>query len=511
MKVKRYLVQDLPEAVQMIRTELGSDAVILNTKEIRIGGFLGMFRKKRMEVIAAVDETAAKPKPAPSLGPIVRPNRGPAALAMASAAAAPPLSLAQEAPARIPKAMAEPPQDGAPSYMPPQAVRNRYSQGTAPMGGSLTATLEPAAAAMAPAAPRSDDSPGKAAEAALELIAGFSATRSPEAYAPREERQAFAMEPAAVPTSWKEAPKATEKAGNGKALEDETATLLQELRAMKDMMREMNRQQSFRIIPEPVLKLSKQLAEQGVEPQLVERFAETVMESCGGSADPDPKLVYEKGEEVLRGWLAPSAGQGISANTRIVNFVGPTGVGKTTTIAKLAADQAFVHRRSVGFITADTYRIAAVDQLRTYADILNVPLEVVFSSSELPKAYKKLEDKDLIFMDTAGRNYRNEMFVSEVNTLLAPGEQSESVLVLSLTHKFEDMKKVAGQFAKYGVRRLLFTKMDETESYGAILNLVMAFDYEVSYVTNGQTVPDDIRAFDPEDLVHRLLGELHDE
>ena len=204
-------------------------------------------------------------------------------------------------------------------------------------------------------------------------------------------------------------------------------------------------------------------------------------------------------------------GDGIDKATRIVHFVGPTGVGKTTTIAKLAAEQSFNHRRSVGFITADTYRIAAVDQLRTYADILNVPLEVVFSPSELSRAYAKLSDRDLLFMDTAGRNYRNELFVSEVNSLLAPGEHTETILVLSMTHKYGDMKAVASQFAKYGVGQLLLTKFDETDSFGAVVNLVKHFDFRISYYTCGQAVPDDIRPFDPEDLVNRLLGEPGDD
>ncbi|WP_217595934.1 hypothetical protein [Cohnella sp. GbtcB17] len=171
----------------------------------------------------------------------------------------------------------------------------------------------------------------------------------------------------------------------------------------------------------------------------------------------------------------------------------------------LGAELALSRRRAVGFITADTYRIAAVDQLRTYADILNVPLEVVFSPSELARAYKKLEDRDLLLMDTAGRNYRNELYVSEVNSLLSPGQEAEKILVLSLTHKYQDMRQVSAQFVKYGVSRLLLTKMDETDSYGAILNLVREFGFSIPYVTFGQTVPDDIRSFDPAWLADKLL------
>jgi flagellar biosynthesis protein FlhF len=109
-------------------------------------------------------------------------------------------------------------------------------------------------------------------------------------------------------------------------------------------------------------------------------------------------------------------------------------------------------------------------------------------------------------MDTAGRNYRNELFVSEVNSLLAPGEQTETILVLSMTHKYSDMKMVASQFAKYGVNQLLLTKFDETDTFGSLINLVKEFDFRISYITCGQAVPDDIRPFEPEDLVKRILG-----
>lgn len=456
MKVKRYVVDDLPAAVQMIRSELGSDAVILNTKEIRIGGFLGMFRKKRVEVIAAVDEASRK---APPRATAARP--------------------AQRAlPAR-------PPQEettGASAPVPGRAVRSLYAQnggtGGAERPAAGLALAEPSAAAETAA-----DAVEPAAEALLQILGAG----KPETF----ESPAGAAAP--------QAPKPAES--------DEMSALLQELRTMKDMMAKMARQQSFRSLPETVLKWSRRLAEQGVDPVYVEQFAEEVRERLHGQEEPNAAASCDAAKEVLRSWLLPCAGSGIGTGTRIVHFVGPTGVGKTTTIAKLAADQSFSHRRTVGFITADTYRISAVDQLRTYADILNAPLEVVFSPGELTRAYKKLSDRDLLFMDTAGRNYRNELFVSEVNSLLAPGEQAETFLVLSLTHKYADMRAVASQFAKYGIRRLLLTKADETDTYGSLLNLVREFSFLISYITCGQTVPDDIRLFDPEEWALKLLGE----
>ncbi len=460
MKVKRYVVDDLPAAVQMIRNELGSDAVILNTKEIRTGGFLGMFRKKRVEVIAAVDEASRRPS------------------------ARPPQPVRQSRPSAWDAAAQPKEAEAAKTPVPSQAVRQIYAK-------SRGDTPEKPPAATAIAEP---DMPNASAQSFAEALQQIRQIRQADPESTKQEPDPAPHPPAAA------APAVSRDA-------DEAAVLLQEIRNMKEMMAKMARQQSFSGMPESVLKWSRRLAEQGVDPIHVEQFAEEVRSRLDGNREQDESASYQAAADLLRSWLIPCAGGGIGEGTRIVHFVGPTGVGKTTTIAKLAAEQSFTHRRSVGFITADTYRISAVDQLRTYADILNMPLEVVFSPGELARAYKKLADRDLLFMDTAGRNYRNELFVSEVNSLLAPGEQTETFLVLSMTHKYADMKAVAAQFAKYGVRRLLLTKADETATYGSLINLVREFGFPISYVTCGQTVPDDIRAFDPEEWVVKLLGE----
>ncbi|HEY8528862.1 MAG TPA: flagellar biosynthesis protein FlhF [Paenibacillaceae bacterium] len=444
MKVKRYVADDLPGAVQQIRGELGPDAVILGTKEIREGGFLGMFRKRRVEVIAAVDDAA-----------LTREKAAARSLAMHRQA------LAERPDGRQTSAAAAGPADasnaaGVATLVPPQAVRERYANQPSPASPPPSAPASSPAARAEPAAP-----------------SGLSSGVRPAG----EE---------AVPSAGED--------------RDE---LMRELRAVKEMVLRMARLQTLSTLPEPAARWSRRLAEQGVEASLVERFAEEMQNRLAANRR-DPA---EVAREILLEWLVPFAGKGITPDTRIVRLVGPTGVGKTTTLAKLAAEQTLTYRRSVGFITADTYRIAAVDQLRTYANILNVPLEVVFSPSELHRAFHKLADRDLLLMDTAGRNYRNELYVSEVNALLSPGENAQTYLVLSMTHKYGDMKTVASHFAKYGVDGLLLTKFDETDSYGAVLNLVQDFGLSIPYITCGQTVPDDIRVFDPEDLVRKLLGE----
>jgi len=445
MKVKRYVVDDVPEAVQMIRNELGSDAVILNTKEIRTGGFLGMFRKKRFEVIAAVDDNTSRPPAMRSLQPV----RGS-------------LTASSPRPAEAPQTPSAPSGLAAGgslngSLLPPQAVRRMYAQNLG---------AEPA--------------------------------KKPDAPPPAEDAE---RDPPVSPL------RPASGANLAVSEKDEKDALLEELRSMKELMIRLTRQQAQESMPEAVLKLCRRLTEQGVDPVHVEQFSEEVRNRLEESRDTTEAAAYQAAADVLRSWLAPFAGGGIGENTRIVHFVGPTGVGKTTTIAKLAAEQVLNRRRKVGLITADTYRISAVDQLRTYADILNIPMEVVFSPGELTRAFHKLADRDLLLMDTAGRNYRNELYVSELSSLLAPLEEAETYLCLSMTHKYSDMKEIVAQFAKYGIRRLLLTKTDETSTCGALVNLVREFGFPISYVTCGQTVPDDIRVFNPEEWVTKLLGE----
>ncbi len=211
-----------------------------------------------------------------------------------------------------------------------------------------------------------------------------------------------------------------------KAKED---MLLEELKQMKEMMRRLSQQHgSAEQLNPAVQRFEQRLLEQEVEPHLVQELIAQVLEDAViSAAELSETFVKQSLQRQLLAMLRMEGSKSIAADTRIAHFVGPTGVGKTTTIAKLAAEQVLKHHRKVGFITSDTYRIAAVEQLKTYATILNVPLEVVFSPSDLTKAFDNLKDCDLIFMDTAGRNFRNEMYVSELNALLKSSGKKRNV------------------------------------------------------------------------------------
>ncbi len=190
---------------------------------------------------------------------------------------------------------------------------------------------------------------------------------------------------------------------------------------------------------------------------------------------------------------------------KIVALIGTTGVGKTTTIAKIAAKYVLERGVSVALVTADTYRISAVDQLRTYSDIIGLPLEIVYSPEELKPALRKHRDKKLILIDTAGRSQNNDYQMDELKEFLAVEPSIEKHLVLSATTKERDAEAILERFSVCRPDRILMTKTDETESIGFIVNLLFDRRLAMSYLTTGQSVPDDIEPAKPEALARLML------
>lgn len=189
-----------------------------------------------------------------------------------------------------------------------------------------------------------------------------------------------------------------------------------------------------------------------------------------------------------------------------IALIGPTGVGKTTTLAKLAARFTLDTNANVAFITSDTYRIAAVEQLKTYANILNIPLDVVYSPEEMKKCLNKHQDKQLILIDTAGRSQYNEEQMEELKALIATDENIEPHLVLSSTTKHQDAVDIIKRFTYCSSEHLIFTKIDEARNIGNIFNIMYEFpELMISYITDGQSVPDDIHLARPSYLTDILL------
>jgi flagellar biosynthesis protein FlhF len=369
MKVKKFVAPSMSEAMKMIRAELGSDAVILNSKVVHKGGFLGLFTKKNIEVIAAVDPQPVRPKT--------------------------------------------------------ERKREEIS---------------------------------------------FSSSLS--------------------------------KGKTG----GENQELLQELKELKAMVKQLSANAAA-LYPAPLGEVQRRLESQGISASFMQDIMAALLEKWyihGGEASEKQVIAWAK--EIVKEALTSVPFGGISLQKKYINVVGPTGVGKTTTLAKIAARCVLEHGKNIAFITTDTYRIAAIDQLKTYAKILNVPLEVCYNLQDFQEAKKKLSDRDLVFIDTAGRNFRNPQYVKDLRNVIDFNEEMETFLVFALTAKYEDMKTIYEQFALVPIDRFIFTKLDETSCYGAMFNLMMEYKVGAAYVTNGQNVPDDISEASPEQMINMLFG-----
>ena len=195
-----------------------------------------------------------------------------------------------------------------------------------------------------------------------------------------------------------------------------------------------------------------------------------------------------------------------TARPRVVALIGPTGVGKTTTIAKLAAEFRLRKHRRVGFITMDTWRIAAVDQIRAYAEVFELPLEVVSTPREMRTAVERLSGLDLILIDTAGRSPRDEVRMQELKSLLGEAQPDEVHLVLSAASSTSSLIHAARRFQPVGVTAMVLTKLDEAPKFGGLLSLLRDSGLPLSYLTAGQRVPEDIRAAESSRLAKMMLG-----
>ncbi|MFW5648397.1 MAG: flagellar biosynthesis protein FlhF [Candidatus Alkaliphilus sp. MAG34] len=227
----------------------------------------------------------------------------------------------------------------------------------------------------------------------------------------------------------------------------------------------------------------------------------------------DTEQLQSGDKKIVKDFLAQIMPSDISNNdmgldSKVIFFIGPTGVGKTTTIAKLAANYSLEKGLKIGLISADTYRIAAVEQLKVYSDILNIPLEVIYSPDEIHDAINRLNDRDIIMVDTAGRSHKNHEHMQELVFLLDKVKDKGVYLVISSTTKNSDLKNILDRYSFLKDYKIIFTKLDEVDTYGSILNIAMTEPSFLSYITTGQSVPDDIEIITSSKILDMLLGEF---
>jgi flagellar biosynthesis protein FlhF len=369
MKVKKYTANSLPEAMKLVRADLGSGAVILNTREVQAGGFLGFFTKKNIEIFAGLDQDV-------------------------------------------------------------------------------------------------------------------------DYQAPRKQAKPLISEPFM------------------NTAKDEELT--QEIRQLKKMVHNLSVQNKDGGSLPPFLEEWRTFLQvQEIEPGITEELI-AQLSSKYNALEEDEARSYDW-NQWMTNWLSARMKKsdfgGFHYETKFLNLIGPTGVGKTTTIAKIGAKAVLKDGKKVAFITTDTYRIAAIDQLKTYAEILNIPCEVAYTGEDFKRAKEKFLDYDLVLVDSAGRNFLNRFYIEELQRIVHFDKDMKNYLVLSLTSKYKDMETIYSQFKSLPVHKVIFTKKDETTTFGAVLNLSINHGVPIGYITNGQNVPDDMFEADAEELIHLLLKE----
>lgn len=372
MKVKKYVAPSMPEALDKVRDEFGTDAVILSSKAVYTGGFLGLFKKRNVEVVAAIEPEVNKPRQ-------MKPQR---------------INVTQE----VPK--------------PPVIESTKQQQ-----------------------------------------------------------------------------------------------IVIEELRSLRKWMEETTDATEHRF-PAAFQSVKEHLMNQEVDEDVVDQLIQSTLEQVQGEGFTFEEAIEKTKQQLEKLFIRQNCGA-IQFEKKFIHLVGPTGVGKTTTIAKLAAKSMLQDNKRVALITTDTYRIAAIEQLKTYSNILDIPLEIAYTMEDYQKARLKFQEYDLVFVDTAGRNFRDPKYVAELGKVVDLEHDVETYLVLSATTKARDLLSLYDQFKAIPLKKLIFTKTDETSSYGALLNLVSKKEIGIGYLTHGQNVPDDIKTATP-GLLAKLLVDLDD-
>ena len=372
MKIRRYMANNMQEAIQKVKMDLGVDAVILNTRKVKRPGFLSFLRAPLVEVLASVEEEENEAK----------------------------------------------------------EVTNIANPKVEELEGKV-----------------------KSMEMMLDKI-----------YQQMSEMQ-------------KNPPSVSQKVEK-----DDTTSRI--YKVFIDNMRQNDVEESV------IDEILKSLKEQGIDNnsnvnEVFATFKKEIIKRLGAS------------EEIT---IEPQK------KPKVIIFLGPTGVGKTTTLAKIAANFMIKEGKKVGLITADTYRIAAVEQLKTYSEIMGTPITVIYSPKEMKDAIKKNAEADLVLIDTPGKNHKDKKHFDEIKEIYKAAEPDETYLLISATTKPKDCKAIINSYSFINNYKLIFTKVDETSSLGVLLNVRELTGKSLSYVTTGQSVPDDIEIADAENISKKLLG-----
>lgn len=506
MRLKTFRAHSMADALAAVKTDLGRDAVILHTRTVKIGGLLGFGRRTLFEVTASDEAPGPRRRPPAAVPGGARGGNDTAASAVRNGAATVGGGGAMRAAAvyRRAAAAAEVTTGSEPDVAtPPPVPAPRASKGVPAVPAVV---VEPAGASPASGEKMQVRQRRAAAGGASETDPGGSTGRA---------------EPVSA---------ATGPAGSI-LLPDTSADIRAELCQIKLLVNQVLQSSSSILgpgtagvaaggvaagtlaigsTPDALFAHYLKLLESQVARDVADRIVAAVRGELTAAELTDETIVRETVVRHLAGMMqvaetATPARLKPGTGPMVIALVGPTGVGKTTTIAKLAAAYKLRQGRSVALITADTYRIAAVDQLRTYAGIIGLPLRVVLTPGEMEAAIEALAGYDVILVDTAGRSQHNTERIDELAQFLAAAKPHETHLVLSTTAAPEVLMSAAEAFSAVRPNRLILTKLDEAVHFGVVVNVMSRLTTQLSFLTTGQEVPDHIVPARAERLARMIL------
>ena len=291
---------------------------------------------------------------------------------------------------------------------------------------------------------------------------------------------------------------------------DQYDELKSDLIRIKEMISLLNTANGLaeRLITNPVaLSIYSRLLKNGVSDSCARKVLNAADVFNSDSSPKDQKAIQSKiAKEIMRWIQVSSPINGQPSGQKLLALVGTTGVGKTTTIAKLAAQYMLKDKQSVGLISIDNYRIGAMAQLKAYADILGIPCFPAFNRKDLLFVLKKLAQRDIILIDTAGQSQYDGSRISELQRMLGEDLEIEPHLLLSVATSEAEMDRTAANFGPLKFQNYIFTKIDEVQGRGAIMNQLMRTNLPISYITNGQNVPEDIETASKEKIFKLILN-----
>ncbi len=460
MKMKKFEAGSMKEALEKVKEEMGPDAFILNTRQITKKGPLGFGDRKFLQVTAAIEEE----------------------------------DLAKDKKAKAAKANPAAPAGGAGID-----IRQEGESGFTPVepGDGPITTYTPSGRTTV-------SQPSKSFTDGFETV--FAAARSGlDENAAGSRRKRAETPESGRPLRQELDELKTMVAGLGEKGPDLTP-LQRELGELKHLLYNVIRSQTpifGKSLSPTLLSHYQKLKDSGID----ESVAAKLIHLTDDKLEPEHK---DNGKKVLA-YLRALIRKSIDVRERgkgakIQALVGPTGVGKTTTLAKLAANAALQDHKKVALITLDTFRIAAVEQLKTYAKIMELPVQVALNLSELRQAIQFHQDADLILVDTPGHSQKDRAGMETLEAFLADQADIDVHLVLSATTKSSDLSDIVERFATLKPGFLIFSKLDETASYGPLFNQIVKTRMPVSYITTGQNVPEDFEPATADTLADLLIG-----